>query len=84
MEPPVLVSTSATDYVLLETPAGSSYFLWFMANDDAVLQGSCNEVILSIVDCIEHNLYLACEDSTCFLLCTFSCSVIALLASTVH
>ena len=33
----------------------------------------------------EHNLYLACEDSTtCFLLYTFSYSSLALLASTVH
>ena len=36
----------------------------------------------------EHNLYLACEDSTtCFFLLNFSCSllqVLALFASTVH
>ena len=34
----------------------------------------------------EHNLYLACEDSpqhACFF-CTFCCSLLALLASTVH
>ena len=34
----------------------------------------------------EHNLYLACEDSPqrAFLFCTLSCSLLALLASTVH
>ena len=34
----------------------------------------------------EHNLYLACEDSPqrAFFFCTFSCSLLALLASTVH
>ena len=34
----------------------------------------------------EHNLYLACEDSPqrAFFFCTFSCSRLALLASTVH
>ena len=34
----------------------------------------------------EHNLYLACEDSQqcAFFFCTFSCSLLALLASTVH
>ena len=34
---------------------------------------------------IEHNLYLACEDSPqrAFFFCTFSCSCLALLASTV-
>ena len=33
-----------------------------------------------------HNLYLACEDSPqcAFFFCTFSCSLFALLASTVH
>ena len=34
----------------------------------------------------EHNLYLACEDSPqrAFFFGTFSCSLLALLASTVH
>ena len=34
----------------------------------------------------EHNLHLACEDSPqrAFFFCTFSCSLLALLASTVH
>ena len=34
---------------------------------------------------IKHNLYLACEDSPqrAFFFCTFSCSRLALLASTV-
>ena len=32
----------------------------------------------------EHNLYLACVDSHVFFFCTFSCSHLALLASTVH
>ena len=34
----------------------------------------------------EHNLYLACEDSPqrTFFFCTFSCSLLALSASTVH
>ena len=34
----------------------------------------------------EHNLYLACEDSPqhAFFFCTFSCSLLALSASTVH
>ena len=34
----------------------------------------------------EHNLYLACEDSPqrAFFFCAFSCSLLALLASTVH
>ena len=34
----------------------------------------------------EHNLYLACEDSPprAFFFCTFSCSCLVLLASTVH